>query len=143
MRSFGGTSHLVHSHPFEGRLQELVVLDVLVFQLGTEFDFLQRHGVWEEHVHELAVRSACRNINQTLQSVTNCMLGKKRKEKKRLKVHHESTEQIEVMNRSHCKVTAQKTDISFFTLPYRTPQLFKNMFLLLHSHTEAEISFPR
>lgn len=50
-------THFVHSHLFEGNLQKLEVVDVFMLQFGTKFDFLQRHRVGEQHVHELAVDS--------------------------------------------------------------------------------------
>lgn len=70
-------THFVHSHLFEGHLQKLEVMDVFVLQLGAKFDFLQRHRVGEQHVHELAVDGtwtrAEQKINTNLHSRQRCV----------------------------------------------------------------------
>lgn len=73
-------TYFVNSHLFEGNLQELEVVDVFVLQLGTKFHFLQRHRVGKQHVHELAVGSACTNKNKQTST------GRVREEQKRLKI---------------------------------------------------------
>lgn len=50
-------TYFVDAHLFEGHLQKLEVVDVLVLELGPELHFLQRHRVGKQHVHELAVSS--------------------------------------------------------------------------------------
>lgn len=52
-------THFVHAHLFEGRLQDFEVLNVLVLQIGAEFDSLHRHRTGEQHVHVLAVGGTC------------------------------------------------------------------------------------
>ena len=44
---------------FATYLKELEVLDVLVFEIGLELDFLQGDRTGKEHVHELAVCGTC------------------------------------------------------------------------------------
>lgn len=59
----GETVHradLVHVHPFEGGLEQLEVVKVLVLQLGLELDLFKTDAAGEEKVHELAVGSSCR-----------------------------------------------------------------------------------
>lgn len=66
---WGGVTHFVDSHLFEGDLQKLEVVDVFMLQLGTKFNFLQRHRVWKQHVHELAVGSTW--TKKTRQRITS------------------------------------------------------------------------
>lgn len=47
--------HLVHIHPFEGGLQQLEVVNVLMLQFSLELNLLKTDAAWEEQIHELAV----------------------------------------------------------------------------------------
>lgn len=51
---------LVHIHPFEGGLEQLEVVKVLVLQLGLKLDLFKTDAAGEEKIHELAVGSSCR-----------------------------------------------------------------------------------
>lgn len=63
-------SHLVHVHAFESGLQHLEVVDELVFQAGLELDFLQQDAAREQHIHELAVRHACKEMADEIEALS-------------------------------------------------------------------------
>lgn len=52
-------THLVHVHPFEGGLEQLEVVKVLVLQLGLKLDLFKTDAAGEQKIHELAVGSSC------------------------------------------------------------------------------------
>lgn len=52
-------THLVHVHPFEGGLEQLEVVKVLVLQLGLKLDLFKTDAAGEQEIHELAVGSSC------------------------------------------------------------------------------------
>lgn len=56
----GPPTDLVHIHPFEGGLEQLEVVEILVLQLGLKLDLFKTDAAGEKKIHELAVGSSCR-----------------------------------------------------------------------------------
>lgn len=61
-------SHLFHAHLLEGSLQQLEIVDVFVFKLGTKLDLLQHDRVVKQHVHELTIGGTFGNRHTSAQS---------------------------------------------------------------------------
>lgn len=51
-------THFVHIHPFEGRLQQFEIVNVLVLQFSLKLDLLKTDAAREEQIHELAIGSS-------------------------------------------------------------------------------------